>query len=189
MNPENNRLNSIICVFGKRGSGKSHFVKNEIIPEIEGDYIVFDPLGEYKDGIVIETYDDFEDYIKFCRRERKRIKAVLRFESDEEYSNVFRLYKLGNIVFVVEEIDFHCSANSIDPHLAKMIKYGRHYNCGLIAVSRRPAEVNRLITSQAHKIIVFQITEPSDLDYLKKSGFDPDDLGNKPKYQKTEKEF
>jgi hypothetical protein len=181
----------VTVVLGKRGSGKSEYVKRNILPDLKTEnYIIFDPLAEYgKFGVICESFPEMENYIETQRAKGKKYHAILRFEETDEWERAFYLYKLGNLTMLIEEIDWHCSPLKISPGLEKNLKYGRHYNCDIVAISRRPAEINRLITSQAQLMIVFEITEPKDIEYLKKTGFDETEIENRKKYEPLIREF
>ena len=104
---------------------------------------------------------------------------VFRWEDDSEVDRVLEVaWQIGNMMIVIEEADWLASTSTIHPMIKKMIKKGRHRQISLAAVSRRPAELSRLLTSQADEIVSFKMTEPADLDYMKHCGFDPEVLQN-----------
>lgn len=155
----------IILVLGKRGSGKSFLVKKLI--EKEPRLFVFDTLSEYEMGVVFENE---KNLVAFWRTVyRRNFRLVYRpLIPDEEIKSACRLvYTLGNLCFVVEEIDCYCSSFQIDENFAHVIQRGRHKNITLIGITQRPYGINRLLTSQAKEIYIFSTNEPRDRDYLR----------------------
>ena len=153
----------IILIFGKRGSGKSYLAKKLI--ENEQRIIIFDTLSEYTDGVV------FEDHQKFVEFWRKiyihPYRLIYRpLKPDEEIEDIAEsVYLIGNVCFVVEEID--CTAYQISESFAHVVQRGRHKNITLIGITQRPYGINRLLTSQSKEIFVFNTNEPRDREYLK----------------------
>jgi len=75
-------------------------------------------------------------------------------------------YSLGNVLFVIDEADWWCSPHDIVPEYGHLIKYGRHPRVQVASISRMPAEVNRLVTSQAAALFCFLMVEPVHLEYI-----------------------
>jgi hypothetical protein len=76
---------------------------------------------------------------------------------------------VGNVVLVLDEADWWAQPTSILPAVERVLKYGRHRGVRAVLVSRRPAEIHRLATSQARVVWVLgPIREPIDLDYLRR---------------------
>lgn len=114
---------------------------------------------------------------------RPHFRLICRFQVDEDIDRFFDfVFTTGNCLLVLEEVDWLCNSRSIHPGLENIIKYGRHKKIDMIAVSRRPAEISRLLSSQADEVISFQQTEPRDLQYLAERGFDREKLMQLQKY-------
>lgn len=155
----------IILIFGKRGSGKS-FLANKLI-ENEQRAIVFDTLSEYTNGVVFEEYGNF---IKFWRRIYQHpYRLIYRpLKPDEEIEYVADLvYAIGNVTFLVEEIDCFCDQHQISESFAHIIQRGRHNNITLIGITQRPYGIHRLLTSQAKEIYIFSTNEPRDREFFR----------------------
>lgn len=71
-----------------------------------------------------------------------------------------------HLIYAVDEIDRFTSAGYAPPGLDYLINQGRHVQVSLVCSSRRPAQIPRELTSQAHLFYVFKNTEPGDLHYL-----------------------
>ena len=152
---------------GKKGSGKSFFVK-KAIPSIKR-IIVIDPLYEYS-GTICENWTDVIDYLNEFKANDFR--AIYRPQNDEDVEDFLLIINTVNdYTLVAEEVDMFCSPHDIHPELLKLTKYGRHYKRSLLWLSRNPFEVNRFMTRNCDNLITFRQTEPRDLDYLKRYGF------------------
>lgn len=73
----------------------------------------------------------------------------------------------GSMIYAIDEVDRFTNANYAPPGLDYLINQGRHVQVSLVCTSRRPAQIPRELTSQAHQFYVFKNTEPGDLDYLR----------------------
>lgn len=174
--------NFIITILGKKGSGKTHLAKN-IIALCPLPVFIIDSLHEYSQGVI---YNNIKDLIyDYVNKLNKSNVYILRPVSDIDIDTMFKcVYKINNtLTLVCEEADMYCNPYKIDEYFSNIIKYGRHYNHNIIAISRRPAEINRLLTSQSDCIITFRQTEARDLQYLKQITQDADKAVNLDKYQ------
>jgi len=157
----------VSLIFGKRGSGKSYLCKKLI--DREPRLLIYDTMGEYTQGVVFgkehwETGLDF--WLKHYRQNFRLIYRPL--VPDAEIEPIAELvFECGNICFVVEEIECYCSSFQISEKFAAIVQRGRHKNITLIGISQRPYGINRLLTSQAEEIYVFNTNEPRDRDYLR----------------------
>ncbi len=155
----------IILIFGKRGTGKS-FLAEKLIEE-EERLLVFDTLSEYTTGVVFEDYDKLTEFWKLIYRHPYRL-IYRPLNPDQEIEKIADLvYTIGDICFVVEEIDCYCTAYQIGESMAHVIQRGRHKNITLIGITQRPFGINRLLTSQAKEIYIFKTNEPRDREYLR----------------------
>jgi hypothetical protein len=169
--------NYIVGVLGKKGSGKT-FLTMQMLKNIP-KYIVLDVLHEYNAGMIFTNFEELHTYL--CNNQNMRkYRIIFRPERQDETDIFLEMTTyINDFTLVMEEADFHCNPHKINEYLEHNLKYGRHYNRNLIWVSRRPFEVNRMLTAQSDLIIVFGTTEPRDLQYLSLYTFDKDieDLG------------
>lgn len=157
----------IILIFGKRGSGKSYLADKLI--QVEPRLIIFDTMSEYENGVVFGA-EEYQQCLEFWRRMyRNRFRMIYRpLRPDVEIENICDLvYSLGNCCFLVEEIDCYCSSYQISDSFAAIVQRGRHKNITLIGITQRPYGINRLLTSQAKEIYIFNTNEPRDREYLR----------------------
>jgi len=156
----------IKLVIGKRGSGKSYLVKKMIADE---KYLfIWDLMSEYNEGVVFER----ESLAKMCefwqnhyRRPHRIIYRPLRPKFEIGFI-ALAIYNLGNIVFVVEEIDSVCDAYNMPEYFSNIVQRGRHKNITLVGVTPAPFGIHRDLTRQAKEIYIFNTNEPRDIQYL-----------------------
>lgn len=163
--------NSIVGVFGKKGSGKSTLVKKCL--QNMNRYIVVDPMHEYT-GVICYSWHDVADVLKDFKA--FNFKIVYRSPNDTDMDNFFALintrnrethrFELTDFSLVFEEVDLHCSPYYVHDGIKYLTRYGRHSGRSFLYVSRRPAAVNRDMTSQTDLMISFKQVEPNDLKYF-----------------------
>lgn len=133
---------------GKRGKGKTSLAKKLIQDKPSSKIFIFDFMGEYSDlddeHISIHYYDIY----LFCK----------------EVWTQAGLYKNNLVIF--DEINRY-GQNNEDIHW--LYDLGRHKNIDIIAVSRRIfSDLPVYVRTGTQRYIFFQITEPVELDYIKK---------------------
>ncbi len=158
----------IRLVIGKRGSGKSVLVKHMI--RNERRLVIYDIMSEYVQGV---TFDDTErsELVEFWRRVyRQSFRIIYRpLEAKAEIDWLARaVYALGDLTFVVEEIDAVCTPFDMSPWMQAIIQRGRHMNIEMIGVTPAPFGIHRDLTRQAKDIFVFRTKEPRDIQYLRR---------------------
>ena len=162
----------ITLVIGKRGSGKSVLVKH-LIAEARR-LVVYDVMSEYTHGVCFER-EDMDVLLSFWFRVfggafriiYRPFRTELRKEDPKDIEWLARAcFILGDITFVVEEIDAVCTAWVMPEWLSYCVQRGRHKNIELIGVTPAPFGINRDLTRQAKRICVFNTNEPKDIDYL-----------------------
>jgi len=172
--------NEVIFVSGQRGSGKTYWVKYFIrsLPR----YLLLDTLGEYEGE---PRFDDIESLLECCKNHQSLHGTEGFFEAvydpaeipegqdeEEEETSDFSIFcqialGMGNLYVIIEELDVFARSFKTPLHFQRLIKRGRHMGANVLGVSRRPAEVSRLFTSQATRFILFKQIEPRDIAYFK----------------------
>lgn len=147
----------VSMVIGQRGTGKS---------------VLADQLFQsYQDeGHKVFVYDTVRDHPNF-KRECPSNPSLDDFEAWAK-----KLYKEGNLIVGIEEIDMICTSSQIGPEFKKLISLGRHEGIGLVLTARRIADVHKLPPSQAHHFFIFRCHLPNDIIYLRKFIGDDVDL-------------
>lgn len=154
-------------VIGKRGSGKSVLTKYLI--RNDRRLVVYDIMSEYVDGV---TFDDTErpELMEFWRHiYRQGFRIIYRPLSPKVEIEWLALavFALGDLTFVIEEIDSICTPFDIPPPMQAIIQRGRHKNIELIGVTPAPFGIHRDLTRQAKDIFIFRTSEPRDIQYLR----------------------
>jgi len=158
----------IRLVIGKRGSGKSVLVKHMI--RNERRLVIYDIMSEYTEAV---TFDDTQKLwlVNFWRQVYKgNFRIVYRplRPKDEIDWLAQAVYALGDLTFVVEEIDAVCTPFDMSPWMQAIIQRGRHMNIEMIGVTPAPFGIHRDLTRQAKDIFVFRTKEPRDIQYLRR---------------------
>jgi len=133
-------------------------------------FVLFDTLCEYSGFDVFQ--DDLEAlYRHVMQYQGGLFQVIYRCVNEHEqaaFDFVCELaFAVEDVTFIVEEVDQFANPNQIPNPLKRMLKIGRHNGVSMIFVSRRPPEINRLITAQSRRFICFQMLEPNDVRYLK----------------------
>lgn len=157
----------IQLVIGKRGSGKSWLVK--FLTRDMNRLIVYDIMSEYTDGVI---FDDTEirGLMYFWREIYKQNFRIIYRPMQTKAELIWiaeAVFALGDVTFVVEEIDSICTANDMPEPMQAIIQRGRHRNIELIGVTPAPFGIHRDLTRQAKDIYVFKTNEPRDVLYLR----------------------
>jgi hypothetical protein len=184
----------IECYFGKRKSGKStrlgvasRSVKRLLLIDLRGaspeSQNFFDRFGFER------TFQQPGPLREFLRSRidqpfRVLYQPVLPPPAPPKYDNKGKLIRppdllglhfaavstiviaMGHMIYAIDEVDRVTSAGFAPPALDYLINQGRHVQVSMEVTSRRPAQIPRELTSQAHRFVVFRMTEPADLDYL-----------------------
>lgn len=173
----------ITAIFGQRGSGKSQV--GRAIAALYPRLVVIDILQEWKksDGLDLVT-DSFDEAAEFLEKSigRKSFKMAFQFSVDsrsDEQKQTFNaflrlMYMRGkltgeNVCLLIEEVQFYCTAGAAEEWLAKLVMVGRHANLAMIMSSQRPAQVFKGIVSQAKNVLVGQLFEHRDIEYLRQT--------------------
>jgi len=155
----------IILIFGKRGSGKS--VLAEKLCRNRERLLIYDTLGEYTEGVIIRDLQELEDFWGKVYRGNFRI-IYQPVDPENDFDPVCRLvYECGDLTFFVEELDRYSRPLALSRPLKNIVQDGRHQNIELIGVTQRPHGIDKLLTSQAKQMFIFNTTEPRDIDYFK----------------------
>lgn len=173
--------NQITVILGQKGKGKSTLAR--ALVRGQKRLFVTDGRSEYTDGIIFETYRALVLYFDLYSPEE--IRAICRFDDPEEMEQLFSfIFRYRNCCLLAEEADDYAPPDkSASPAFLRLIKKGRHEGIDIVAVTRRHAEINILLRSQADSFISFHQSDPSDLAYCKDLGFDPEALRALPMFQ------
>jgi len=158
----------IVTVLGKAGAGKTHLVRETILPVAARPVFIIDPMAEFSTlGLQFEDPGDLWRYVSEGRPNASGI-YTMRCTRDHHAEEVFRLLSTAQepATLLVDEASNYCSPHSIDDELKRIVAYGRHWGQNVILTARRPAEIHRDLTAQSDAVITFQQTEARDLKAL-----------------------
>lgn len=122
---------------------------------------VVDPLYEYRDlaaadpeNVFIENDDHLAAYL-----------------AKDAYDQATRGRKT---LIVFDELEFYGKRKSDEEWLKKLYLTGRHWGISIIAIAKRYAGLGQfegvppLVRSQSSELYLFRVTEPTDIEYVKK---------------------
>ncbi|MBT9138569.1 MAG: hypothetical protein DDT31_01138 [Syntrophomonadaceae bacterium] len=134
-----------LTVCGMKGTGKTTLIKRGLLPQYK-EVFVFDPNGEYS---------EFPNYEPETDR-------------PEELENVAKtIWDRWNCLLVVSEAELYLPVNKpLAPSIFKIVARGRHRNIGLIADTRRIANLNKTVFGLSEHAFVFRHFSPTDINYL-----------------------
>jgi len=165
---EKDKKNFIITVFGNKGYGKSYLIKKFFIPKMK-NVIIFDTLDEY-DSKKILKIDNVETLVNFlykCNRNNVKYKIRLCYTNFDDYELTFKVLRyFQKFTLILDEIYQFANSRYIDSNLNDFFNLGRHSGINIVAMSRRPFQINRMVTSQSDLIICFKLKETRDLKYI-----------------------
>lgn len=164
----------IIGIFGIAGHGKSTMIRNLIRPlprVLALDIGIDDYEGAMNVGSValaarlIDGRDHYRlVYEAYDRTEEEAVSDAVQLT--RAYAETWAGHEKQQWL-VIDEADLFAPSRGLSRPMRDAIARGRHWALSIIYASRRPAEVNRLLTSQTTRFIVFRTREPGDLRYLK----------------------
>lgn len=160
------------CVLGRRGSGKSSYVKG-FIRKLKRK-LIFDPKEEYSGGPRFSSLVAFYDYV--IRAGKGSVTAIysppLVFGEDdqdatEEAKRLFNRFcevvfqfgaKTGFVWMVADEMDrFTGPGPKIPRWFDLLCNEGRHAHVAMIGISRRPAKIPKDFIENSHLLILFHL--------------------------------
>jgi hypothetical protein len=175
----NDAKNFVLFATGATGTGKTHLTAD--IGRRFPRRLIFDSMGELGDipaAVSVWTLaDTLAELRKAAQRSRWAIVARLSPADTITVMNCIApagslpedsfTYKVGGVCIEHSECSLIAPPHTgIDAGVMGAISYGRHFKISALLAARRPTEVNKIVTSQAHVIAAFQQHEPRDIDYL-----------------------
>lgn len=156
-------------IFGMRGSGKSYLAAQ--IAQKFPRQIILDPMSEYSGDAYA---DDIPSLIRLFQqvleKKMQSFKIVFRPSphvraADELIDNIFRLvFELGNCTLILEEAQLFSTPHKLPHYLKNILMIGRHRKINVIAITQRPAQLNKAILAQSAHIFCGQLHERNDID-------------------------
>lgn len=155
----------VFFVTGKRGSGKTTWVKNQV--ELNSRVIVWDWRGEYN----LPPFH-LKDLIKILNTDTFRVAYRPNYHADliSQFNKLayafLHMSCARNFSFVVDEAYMVCPGPNDEGELGKLIRLTRPKNIDLYITSQRPCKVPGVFRSEADEWRVFALHNPPDLQVI-----------------------
>lgn len=152
-------VNKICVITGLPGSGKSHLLKENLIPALRKagkKVICVDPNCEYKPskGFMVYRIADYDN-------------------AEAEFETMIRYYMASDDgkkrkpdVIIVDESNVVFQKMTLPPYTKKLVNTLRHEKIDLIVVARRPVDVNITMSELARERYVFRVSGVNDIKRL-----------------------
>lgn len=163
----------LLIVIGRKGSGKTHLVKTELIYQFD-PVIVFDTLEEYGDFSGLAVADNIPDLLDLIE-----IGENIRIPADTiEFEDVCYILLTAKKPYTLLVDEFHIlyenhmSFKKDFPSFRTLILTANHNNVNTILTTQRPIHLPKEAMSQADVLYCFHVWHPDDIKFL--SGTIPD---------------
>jgi hypothetical protein len=165
----------IAIVVGRTGSGKTALISEVLAPR-HPRRITIDVTGEceelYPDAFVAVGYAQVMQVVgQWAKEDRKLARAMVPVYRPGVTS---LSADLGGVCIECSELDVYLPVSGANADVSAawttVLARGRHAHCSVIAATQRPAQIARVVTSQASRVIAFATHEPTDLKWLARAG-------------------
>ena len=172
-----------MAVFGKSGSGKTHFVKTMIADMSR--VVVFDPEDEYDSLKGFQRVDSLQGLLEVlqdcCQGSFRVVFVPSPLREEAELHEVSRLiermqapYMAGGgekVALVVDELNlsFPLNPRPQNDGFARLCSRGRKRGVNIIGVTQRPAEVATRFRGNLDRIAAFQLSLPNDWTVIRET--------------------
>lgn len=152
----------LILVAGRRGYGKTTFIKN-YVARVEPRVLILDPFDDFKNVPAVELDDAFDELDEFpvCRR---RIVPPIDHTSREFANDFFErsINELRDCLLVLDEITLWSSSNAPGA-LQTLVLQGRRLGIRMIVACQRISLVPGVILSESTDLVMFRMSRPRDI--------------------------
>lgn len=162
----------VICVFGRRGSGKTTLIKGNL-RSYKRPVLIVDVLGNFDDDRIIQvkSIPDCIQRLRECKRTKADTVISIRTSDPALAADYLSaaIWEMEGGTLVLDEVDSirYKDGSCFDEY----IRYGRNHGGDLITGCRRPAELDKNITAAANKFYCFSTHEVRDIEYFEASVF------------------
>lgn len=174
MKKEEARRSYLITVLGKRGHGKTYYIRRTLIPTAIKNgqtVLILDRTAEYGDlGDAFKTVKECEDSGSW-RDLFGPVQPSVQIFTTEDYETFFAYAidraRSENVVVVCDEADrVATKAKILSKSLDDIINLGRHLKVSCILAARRAARLHNDALANADLIISFRSDLPRDVETL-----------------------
>jgi hypothetical protein len=165
---ESNVSTNIVLLFGRKGTGKTTWLRNAI-EKIRGKktILIIDTMNNFSDMSDREfrTHVEFIDCLAFCEYRNKTIR-ILSSEPTELIPIIFSAYKTGNFTIVFDEGDL-LFGQHYDSYLREIVLRGRNQGIDLLIATLRPHKLSVDLRSQTDILVCFSLKNRRDLNAIR----------------------
>lgn len=156
-------LNAIITVTGKKGSGKTTWLRAQV--QRCRRALIADPEGKWPcDGrdVIVNSADELLAHLGALGATDPAVRFRVVYRDDIARMVVVApalAFALKNCTLVCDEWAWFCTAQHCPKWLMRLIQFGRERRVNLVGTTRRPQEVSSMLFDQADLVLIFR-TEP-----------------------------
>ena len=157
------KRNLIVLILGKKGSGKSEFVKTRIAKNVR-PLVILDPMMEYTEyGDTVCTGEDFEAVLL----SEPGPSCVVIQDGPDGFDEALEIcFDLKPHTIVIEEIHRMVNPWKISEPLENLVRMGRHRQINIIGVSHGARDIPETFLSQVDRLVCFQQMGIRDLQKI-----------------------
>ncbi|MDR6212166.1 DNA helicase HerA-like ATPase [Nocardioides zeae] len=177
-------LNSIIAIFGRKGSGKSVFARELFRGWPAIDKLVIDPTGDADPSLPdqVELRGRLPEHLPAPKQRGGYVTAryVANPASESYRDDLDRAVALAlfpknrRTLLWIDEAGEVFPANRTGPHARTLLQQSRHWWTSAILCTPRPISIDPLVLSQADRVVMYDVPHPRDRERLAGSiGIEP----------------
>ncbi len=156
-------MSEIVVTCGRLQMGKSSLAHRQASRR-RGE-LVFDPTEAFDIGRIVRSA---REMVEACQA-RTETPIVYRSDGEvledfEKFAQVAQLY--GGVGVIVDEASVICSPHSMPKQLSRLVRKVARYDHDLFLTTHRPADLNPLCFTLAHRYQFFQTKNALDLDRI-----------------------
>lgn len=165
--------NVIIGIIGRKGTGKSTLTR-EILQRGDREFI-FDAAADHL--WVPDQFTDLDSAYAYIldrgSQPQTFIGSYIPETEDDDKTLITdvseicgAVWEVGNQTIVLEELPTYSQPQWCPPKINKLFRLGRHRSINIVYTGQRAAELPRRATGATDLFILFQTSEPTDLDKI-----------------------
>lgn len=168
---------SLICIIGYRGSGKTEMARKILERIHPNDLCIVDPLDYYGDFGLPTVYNATQAADLF----EKGTYSLRLVGADpvQAVDLMSLIYEISNCCLTLDEADSILGPYRYEtpPAFYNLVNYGRHFKLSIVALAHRATDLPKILTGQS-VVIHAPTSEPIDHKWLKQRlGQEPPRVG------------
>ena len=168
----------IIGIFGTRGSGKTAWIRKNIV-NLPRVIVLENGNEEYYDICNLKAYSKEE--LAECLLDRGKFHIlytnteVSDIDALDEMCEIARAYTADiyqrfnislPITLIIDEAQNYTSPWKTSKIFRKSIMQSRHFDFNIIYSTQRPSQISRNLTSQSSRFIIYNLVENTDVKFF-----------------------